>query len=279
MVNNTPKCLVKLKSKYNSLNPATKKVADYILTNPLDVIENNITDLASKIKVSQYSIINCLKTIGYKGYKDFRLSLAKEFEPSEMTLFEGITENDTPFEILCKTAQKKMQCLKDTTKLINEESLNNAIKLITSAKRIEIYGIGYSYFAASMLEMNLRRLGFDSIAFRDPNYQMMCASVLNSKDLAIGFSTSGESASIVKSLQLAKKNNTNTIAVTAFPDSPICRFADVVLLTTYSEPEILKNTNNSIVEQTLLVSSLTLAIALTNTRSAISRLNKTASVI
>lgn len=279
MVTGTPKCLVRLRAQYNSLNPATRKVADYILANPLDVIENNIVDLALKIKISQYSIINCLKIIGYNGYKDFRISLAKEFDPSETTLFEGIAKNDNPFEILCKTAQKKMQSLKDTTKLINEESLNKVIKMIIDAKRIEIYGIGYSYFAASMLGMNLRRLGFNTITLGDPNYQMMSASILNSKDLAIGFSTSGESTSIVKSLQLAKKNNVNIIAITAFSNSPVCRFADIVLLTTYSEPQILKHTNNSIIEQTLLVSSLTLAISLTNAPSALLNISKTSSVV
>ena len=279
MKRSTPECLVKLKAQYNSLNPATKKVADFILSNPGEVLENNITELAEKIEVSQFSIINCIKTTGYNGYKDFKLSLAKDIDTKTTTLFEGFSEDDTPYTILQKVSGIKMRSISDTLHLVAEDTFARAVDMIAAARKVETSGIGYSYFAADCAAMNFLRLGINACAKRDPNYQKMSASLLTKEDLAIGFSVSGASLSVVSSLEIAKHEGASTIAVTAFANSPITRHADLVLMTTYSEPMFLKDTNNSIVEQTVLVSALTMALAHRNKPNAYYYLSESASVI
>ncbi len=279
MERSTPECLIKLKAQYNSLNPATRKVADYILANPVAVLENNITELAERIEVSQFSIINCIKTTGYNGYKDFKLSLAKDIDTSTTTLFEGFSEDDTAYSILQKVARIKMRSINDTLHLVDEATFSRAVDMVSSARKVELSGIGYSYFAADSAAMNFLRLGINASAKRDPNYQKMSASLLSKGDLAIGFSVSGASTSVVSSLEIAKSEGADTIAVTAFANSPITRHADLVLMTTYSEPMFLKDTNNSIVEQTVLVSALTMALAHRDKPNAFYYLSESASVI
>jgi DNA-binding MurR/RpiR family transcriptional regulator len=279
MERSTPECLVKLKAQYNSLNPATRKVADYILANPATVLENNITELAERIAVSQFSIINCIKTTGYNGYKDFKLSLAKDIDTSTTTLFEGFSEDDTAYNILQKVSRIKMRSINDTLHLVSEATFSKAVDMVSSAGKVELSGIGYSYFAADCAAMNFLRLGINASAKRDPNYQKMSASLLSKGDLAIGFSVSGASTSVVSSLEIAKNEGADTIAVTAFANSPITRHADLVLMTTYSEPMFLKDTNNSIVEQTVLVSALTMALAHRDKPNAFYYLSESASVI
>jgi len=275
----TPECLVKLKAQYNNLNPATKKVADYILANPNDVLENNITDLAEKIEVSQFSVINCIKTTGYTGYKDFKISLAKDIDTSSTTLFEAFARDDDSYTILQKVGTIKKRSINDTLNLIHKDDITEAVNLISAADRILINAIGYSYFAADCAAMNFLRLGKVASVYRDPNYQKMSASLLQEGDVAIGFSVSGTSASVVKSMEIAKKTGAKVIVITAFAGSPITEHADVTLLTTYSEPMFLKDTNNSIVEQMVIVSSLTMGLAYKDKPMALLTLSESSSVI
>lgn len=262
MISTMPDALIKLRANLNSLNPAAKKAADYILANPLEVIESSIVDLSNKIDVSQFSIITCIKAIGYKGYKDFKMSLARDMNPDSMhSLFEDINNDDDYYTILMKITQKKIQCLNDTLKLIDSARFCKAVEMISAANRIEIYAIGYSAFAAENAHLNFRRINKECVSYRDPHYQKMAASLLKPDDLAIGISTSGVTESVVKSLEIAKNNEARTIAITANQNSPITRYADLTLLTTYSEPVLLKETNSSVVEQVTLVSALTMAIA------------------
>ena len=280
MINSTPEALIKLKATINNLNPATKKVADYVLANPLDVIENNIVDLSNKIDVSQFSIINCIKAIGYKGYKDFKMSLAKDINPNDMHfLFEDINSEDDYYTMLVKITQKKIQCLNDTLKLIESSNFCKAVEMISAASRIEIYAIGYSAFAAENAHLNFRRINKECVSYRDPHYQKIAASLLKPEDVAIGISASGASESVVKSLEFAKNNDAKTIAITANQNSPITEYADLTLLTTYSEPVFLKDTNSSIVEQVTLVSALTIAIATKDAPGAFLSLSETSNVI
>ena len=275
----TPECIIKLKAQYNNLNPATKKVAKYILDNPGAVLENNITELAEKIQVSQFSIINCIKTTGYNGYKDFKISLAKDIDSSATTLFENFEEDDDPYTILKKVAGIKEQSINDTLHLIDEQTFTSAVDMISAAGKVLVCGIGYSFFAADCAAMNFKRLGKDAVGYRDPNYQKMTASLLGGGDLAIGFSVSGASSSVVKSLDIAKEAGADVICVTAFAGSPITSHADLSLMTTYSDPMFLKDTNNSIVEQMVLVSALTMALAYKDKPKALLYLSESTSVI
>lgn len=276
----TPECLLWLKANYSSLNPATKKVADYIFKDPYSVIENNIVDLAKKIGVSQFSIITCIKVIGYNGYKDFRVNIAKELaNNTNMLFFEDITPNDDSYTILAKVTRKKINCLNDTLKLIKPEAFERAVEIISKSKRIEIYGIGYSAFAAENAQMNFRRLNKDCICYRDPHYQKMSASLLKKGDTAIGITTSGATESVVKSLEIAKECKATTIAITANSNSPITKFADVTLVTTFSEPLILRETNSSNVEQFTIVSALTLALAAKDYKHSFISLSESSKVI
>lgn len=279
MERSTPECLVKLRAQLNSLNPATKKVAEYILSNPMAVLENNIIELAEKIDVSQFSIINCIKTTGFNGYKDFKLSLAKDIDISATSLFDSFSEDDSPYSILQKVSGVKIRSISDTLRLVDAATFSKVVDMVSSARKIEVSGIGYSFFAADCAAMSFLRLGLNASVNRDPNYQKISASLLGAGDLAIGFSASSATASVVSSLEIAKNAGADTIAVTAFANSPLTQFADVVLMTTYSEPMFLRDSNNSIVEQMVLVSALTMALAHRDKANALYYLSETASII
>jgi len=277
--NFTGGCLQKLRAECANLNPATKKVAEYILENPGDIIECNIADLAERIQVSPYSIISCIKTIGYSGYKDFRIAFAQSYDPAQTTLFEGITSEDSPFTIFQKTIQKKRNSLSETEKIVDPKTIGQAVDMIVASQRIEFYGIGYSKYAAEMLCMSLRRIGRNTVFYSDPNFQQMSAFMLGEQDLAIGFSTSGVTQSVVKALKYAKIGGCKTIVVTSIPRSPITEYADVTLLTTYSDPLLIKDTVSSSIEQIALVSSLLLAVAHIDAPHALVNLSETSAVI
>ena len=74
-ITNSSECIARLRSVYNMLSPKAAMVADYIFAHAEEVIAISITDLASKAGVSQFSVVNCVKTAGYKGYSDLRLHL------------------------------------------------------------------------------------------------------------------------------------------------------------------------------------------------------------
>ena len=274
-ITNSSECIARLRSVYNILSPKAAMVADYIFLHAEVVITICITQLAAKAGVSQFSVVNCVKTAGYKGYSDFEVALALGMNQSKMLLLGDLSDTDNPYDVLIHTMQKKSQSLLDTLTLISETSFNRVVEMIMSARRIEAYGIGSSAHAAEYLEFHLRRMGYNTAFYRDPNYQVMSASVLGAGDLAIGFSTSGETKSIVDAIRNARQNGCATVVVTSFAESSLVKQADCVLLTTYSNPDFFRATNNSVPEQVSLASAIVLAIARSSKEHAIENLART----
>ena len=67
--------------------------------------------------------------------------------------------------------------------------------------------------------------------------QVIAASHLEKKDVAIGISHSGSSKDIVDALRLAKAQGATTIAITNSGKSPILKVTDIPLFTSADETE------------------------------------------
>ncbi|MEG2700789.1 MAG: MurR/RpiR family transcriptional regulator, partial [Hungatella sp.] len=68
--------LTKMRAAYNQFTKAEKKVADYILENPRDVLFMSITDLAEACAVGDTSVFRFCKTMELKGYQEFKMMLS-----------------------------------------------------------------------------------------------------------------------------------------------------------------------------------------------------------
>lgn len=94
-----------------------------------------------------------------------------------------------------------------------------------------MYGVGSSGIAAVELQNRLLRFGKLSNAFTDSHFQIMNASITNSRDLIIAISLSGATQDLIDSLVIAKKNKVKIISITNHILSPVAKLSDNVLLT------------------------------------------------
>ena len=258
----SPQSISELRLKYNSLSPKVQRVADYIIRYPEKVLTSSIQELARQIGVSQYTVLNCARAVGYRGYSDFRLSLAMNAQqvganqnikgPAKANSLEA----DPRYLCFTNTFEANARCLLDTMHIIKTESFIKTIDQIFTAKRTAIYGIGFSSYAAQYLCMQLVRLGLHTVPVTDASYQVLDALTLIENDLLIGFSTSGAAPSILEAFRLTKQNKCYTVAVTAVEDSPLAQEANTVLLVTRSGPRHSADTENSVVEQISLASAI-----------------------
>lgn len=259
----SPSWLSELRSKYKTLPPKVRITADYIIRHPEDAIHCSLQQLAGRIGVSQYTVLNCIRVIGFNSYSDFRMSMALEVqefgsEQKEQPLCEE--EDRQIWQDLSATFEGNARGLLDSTRMINPKDFALVIQRIFFSKRTSLYGIGWSSYVAQYLCIQLVRQGLHAVSVVDPAYQIMDAATLIENDLVFGFSTSGASPSIVEAFNIAKDRNCHTIAITASPDSPLARISDTVLVTTSSGPEHAVDNDNSVVEQISLASAISTAV-------------------
>lgn len=242
-------CLGLIRSYYPSFTPAEQKIADFILNNPKEVIYMSVTELAERCGVGDGTVVRFAQDIGFSGYQELKLTLSRDLvEPFE-NILEDVLPKDSLNDIVRKITNKNLKAIKDTTKLIDIDSLKKAIDIISKARRVEFYGVGASGFTALDAKYKFLRIGIVCDALTDPHLQAMSAATLTPKDVAVGISHSGATKDTIDSLRVAKNAGAKTICITNFARSPITEVTDIVLLTASPESPLASGAIRSKIAQ------------------------------
>ncbi|MCX8130599.1 MAG: MurR/RpiR family transcriptional regulator [Clostridia bacterium] len=273
--------LLKIRSKYPSLTDAAKKVADFILNRYSDAVYLNISELAGKCGVSESTITKFIKTMGYGGFHELKISLARSSGPAvESDVLYGEISLDDNIESICnKIYYNNMEAMKDSLRILDFDSMDKAAVMVLRARKVDIYGMGSSTVATLNAKMRLYRLGIMCFTYNDPHEQIISASLLKKGDVAIAISNSGKSADVVKAMDIAKQSGASTICITNYDDTPITRYADIKLFTSTKDSEELCESLHARIAELTLIDALYVCIASKMKKQAMSNLYKTSEAI
>ena len=153
-----------------------------------------------------------------KGYMDLRLSLASDL-PSEQYIHEAVAEQDSPVQVMEKIFSANQEALGNTLNKIDINVFDQAVNILTHARRIEFYGSGGSGSVARDAHHKFFRLGVPCIAYEDSHMQVISAALLASDCVVIAISATGSSRDVIDSVQIAKKSGAQTIGITGPPSA------------------------------------------------------------
>jgi DNA-binding MurR/RpiR family transcriptional regulator len=255
-------CFVKIKNQLNFFTNSEKKIAVYVLENYNQILNYTITELAEKVDTSDASVIRFCRSIGYKGYQDFKINLARDIVPANKILDPELDREDAPEDICQKIFFSEIAVLKDTLALLDIKMLKKAAEMIVNTKRIEIFGSGGSALVGMDAQHKFLKVGIKSFVHCDADIQAMSASLLGAGDVAIGISHSGSNRSVVHCMQLAKQQGATTIVMTTQGKSPLLKCADVVLFTATKETAFKSESATARIAQLALIDALVAMVAL-----------------
>ena len=272
-------CLIRIKSAMESFKPSEKAVAEFVLDNPDAVMQMSISEASQNIGVGESTIIRFCRSLSYKGYQDFKLRLAQDRVEPVQHIHENVSFSDGPKELATKVFQTNIQAVEDTMRSLDPDMVDVAAKLLTVARRIDIYGVGYSSFTAHDAKLKLARLDLMVDAFGDAHRQAMAAALLRKGDVAIGISHSGSTNDVVEALRSAHKAGASTIAITNYSPSPITKHADIVLLTAAPESAFGGEVLTSRIAQLCVIDVLSVSVAITLGEKCLKLIEKTSDAV
>lgn len=218
---------------YTEMGPAERRVADWLLSHPGEVLPFAIRELACACDTSEATIVRFSRRLGFQGYQELKLSLASEAE--RRIVSPSITEDDSCFDVFEKICNDAYLSLERTQKTLSANAMTQAANAIAHAGRVVLIGLGSSASVASDASDKLLRAGCNSASYGDTHMQTIAVSQLTPRDVLIGVSHSGSSKDIVEAMRLAKERGVTTVSITSKERSPITRQSDVVLLTDTEE--------------------------------------------
>lgn len=232
---------------------AEQKVAAWLMEQSGQLGQMTLREVASGAGVGQPTVIRLLKKAGFSGWNDFLHMVWKEKK-----LLDEKYEIQLPAALSCM--QEDIAVIREMAQHLNLKAMKKLASVIKKAHLIDIYGTDNSAGAASELSGKLLHMGLPSRNYSDLFYQKVSAGHLEAKDIAIGFSMSGETEAVVDALSAAKLSQAVTVAVTADTRSTLTNYADFVFYTpTFVQSEASRWISSRIT-QTVFVDALCMTL-------------------
>ncbi|WP_370555839.1 MurR/RpiR family transcriptional regulator [Edwardsiella tarda] len=228
------KILDTLSAMRNSLTRVSQRIADYILAQPAPVSQLSIAQLAQATQAGEATVIRFCRTLGYKGFQDFKLDLAIELarnDDEETPLLDAEIADDDDLLTIGRKLQNAINCvLSETLNLLDMAQVQAAVDAIRQANTLFICGVGSSGITAEDMKNKLMRIGYRVNSTSNNHFMYMQATLLQPGDVAIAISHSGASPETVQTLKLAREAGARTIALTHNLGSALMRYADISLI-------------------------------------------------
>lgn len=214
-----------IESVYHTFTPLEKTIGDFFIhnTKQMDFSSKHISQL---LYVSEASLSRFAKKCGFQGYREFLYKYKQSFVPGKDKITADFTKQ------VLNTYQ---ELLNKSYALLDQAQMERIVQLLSTKKRVYVYGRGSSGLTAQEMKLRFMRIGVNIEAITDSHIMKMNSVILNSDCLVFGISVSGTTEDVISSLKAAKAREATTILVTSHRDKSLTEFSDEILLVTSKE--------------------------------------------
>jgi RpiR family carbohydrate utilization transcriptional regulator len=211
-----------------ALRKSERKVADYVLAHPDEVIHMRIVDLAQEARVSEPTVVRFCRAIDCNGFQAFKLELAQYLANNPRVEQFSLNEKDSARDYTFKVFDALLDTLKRVRETIDTDAIEHAVSELAKARRVEFYGFGASSAVAIDAQHKLFRLQISSAAYSDPHIQAMSALSLSANDVVVAISQSGRTRALLEAMALAQQAGAHVIGL-APSGTPVAQQCDIAI--------------------------------------------------
>ena len=234
----SPEYISRIHLQFSSLSKSQKRIAQYIVNHPNEIVHYSITQLAQKTKTTPSTITRFCQSMSYKGFSEMKVYIEKQLIPTTLSA-EPIHANDSMQTVIFKLLHSSQGALSDTLRTIDARSIKRAADILLNAHHIHIYGQSGGYVAGLYMQQILLRAGILCQAVNDNLDMQLAANTLTQNDVAVGIAYSGEIRSVIQALTAARAKRAKVIVITASNGSSMAKLAHQVLLYSNDIPDDL----------------------------------------
>lgn len=218
--------LLGIEEKLTKLSGSEAQVGRYIIEHADDVVQMNVNELARESGTSTSTVVRFCQSIGLKGYSQLKIKLSSESQLVVESELTDIKPGENLDNIKTMLLQESYYNFRETSQLIDENTLNQIIPLIINAPIIYCYGLGASYLVGEDLVQKFARIGKTVLNYAD-SHQLASAMGTAPKDcLFLAISYSGQTHEVIELANLAHELNIKVIAMTSNSDNNLQKQAD-----------------------------------------------------
>ncbi len=218
----------KLKNYKPEMTKAELAAADYIIENPISVVQFTLTELAENSGSSNAAIIRLCQKMNYEGFKEFKFSMSRYLVSDRSGFPDNSGKNNNSLASVTSNYIHYLNLLNETVSL---DTVKQIAADICAAKSITIFGINRTGFSAMQLSYRLSRLGIASRPITDNSIMLDYADMLSQGDICIIFTIRGKgSKDYGEYMQRMKNQGCKVILFTMDPKINLIKLPDTAIV-------------------------------------------------
>ena len=223
--------LSEIHNRYDQLTDTERKIADTVLIAPQDAVKMTVKELAQRSGTVPSAVVRFCKSIGAKGFSDFKICLSAELggKASAASMLP-VSDGDAPQQVFEKVFASGINTLQDTLSMIDFSQAETIVRLLQQATRVVFFGVGTSSVIATDAQYRFAQLGIATSACTDILFMSVTAANLKAGDIAVCISHSGNTKATVNAMRRAKKAGATTVSVSSFAHSRLAKESDYKLI-------------------------------------------------
>lgn len=224
--------LIKLKEQIKTLTNSERKVANYIIKEPTEVIFDTINELSKKVGTSTTTIMRLASKMGYSGYTKLQRDLQeviKDGKAPQSRLTSNL-KNIEKENLWLETINHYTSQLAHITNQVDESTLDKAVDLIDNARSICCTCVRSGLPAGQYLSQNVNRIkGNCNLIIADVSDWIDEVVSMDENDVLVAISYPRYAKRINEFVKIAKERNVKIIIITDTYSSPLVDYADVII--------------------------------------------------
>ena len=239
-----------------------KKIGDYIVRNPKQVVDMTVGELAKECGVSEASVSRFCKRIELKGFHHLKISLARELvDAKDEGEVSGHISVDDIDGSLRGILSNKMEELRQTVAMIDREELKKILDVINNADTVLMAAVGNTIPVAMDGAYKLNQIGIRAVSTPIWETELGYSYNLTDKDVVVAISNSGESTGVIQILEAAKSRGAVAISITNNARSSVAELSTYHITTATREKLFLDGYCFSRVSATMVIEIIYLLLA------------------
>jgi DNA-binding MurR/RpiR family transcriptional regulator len=222
-----------ISDNYKNLTKSEKRIANYLRKNQEESAFLSAGEIADRLGLSEATLVRFARTLGFSSYPAMRTVLQEAFRhrvTHSTRLRSRLDDLREAGDIFDRLVVSEIDYLTLSLETIERQSLNRAVEMIRSRKRIFIFGVGPSVSLVNLMEIRLGRFGWQVVPLTTAGREMLQPLLLmTDQDLLFAICFFDISGALQLILDYANEIKCPVIILTDTLGSIIGDKADVVL--------------------------------------------------
>lgn len=259
---------------YQQLTKSEKQIANYLRKNQEESAFLSAAELADRLGLSEATIVRFARTVGFDSYPAMREVLQENFRRRVthssrlQSRLEDLRDEGDIFE---RMVASEIDYLSHALETVDRDAFHQAVELMKSHKRIFVFGLGPSVSLVELMEIRLRRVGWDVVPLTTTGREFLEPLLkMNEGDLLFAICFFDITPPLQLVLEYANEVNSKVIMLTDTLGSIVGDRADVVLAARRGPVSGF----HSLVVPMTIINTLLLALAQEDREHAVANLDK-----